>query len=863
MADSPTQPNKLSFEEAFPDASKKPSTSSGNVSFEEAFPNAPQPGSKRKLLDIDPEGGALANVGRFVGTGTIKALSHLPGFFGDLEELAHMAAPVPEWAARKLPGIKEKSYSNILASYKNAKDAKNDIFNVPGPPSGQDIQNKILPYTGEYKPPSGAGRTGMAFLEAATPGVSGPTQFVKTGLAKAAEALKNYGTRTAIPQGMAGATGQVVGEQTGNPALAMAAAIAAGKFGAVVPRAVEARVFPKDMSERIAGSSLRESATDPNSVQQQLQSQPSLFPNMTPTSAQLSRDPGIAAMESSLEQSGKSYSSTSSPEAIAARSTTAAKEQNAAAFGEGVNDVVETLNPNMQQNYGVGSGSRQSSSTAARTVFTDLEKAADDAVKSKWLAIPNFNVYTKKVVEPLLDYIGKLSPTRQRGLPADEIADLNKYIEDGTSQIPLQYLQDIRSKLLETARDNPGTMIQFENNEIARQISKLIGDEKNVVFGDATGAQRTSYFEAVGETKNYHDTYDVGVLKELNKESRGAAKIATDATLGKVLNSKNASQNLEQLRKATNNAIDPNVSDYLVSKLTQDGTKLVSPKDVEKFIADNHSVLKLIPDARVRLEQIQAMAEQHAIATQLAKHAGNPTKLLGVLSDNKDAINRIKLSNPDLAQKLEQLENSAFYMEQISPTGAANLGILNKLESGKTSTILHGKSIVPLSGTLSALGLARAAQSGIPLSELASYLYMTTPIIGPAAIPAVRETFLSGKVPQVTQQVLQTARANPKEMRRLMNLPELAQSPRIVTGYPALTGAMGTAAGVERAEGQSTGGRIGRASGGRAVNHADMAEKLVRQAERVKKVQGQGTEALLDHQDDAIISALEIANRHI
>jgi len=62
---------------------------------------------------------------------------------------------------------------------------------------------------------------------------------------------------------------------------------------------------------------------------------------------------------------------------------------------------------------------------------------------------------------------------------------------------------------------------------------------------------------------------------------------------------------------------------------------------------------------------------------------------------------------------------------------------------------------------------------------------------------------------------------------------------------------------------QSTGGRIGRASGGRAVNHADMAEKLVRQAERVKKVQGQGTEALLDHQDDAIISALEIANRHI
>ena len=863
MADNSTQPDTFSFEEAFPNAPnapKKPLTPSGDVSFGEAFPNAPQPGSKRKPFDIDPEGGALANAGRFIGTGTIKALSHLPGFFGDLEDMIGMAAAAPEWAARKLPGIKEKSYSDIVALNRAAQDKAEFL---PRPPSGQDIQDKIFPYTGEYKPTSGAGRTAMAFAEAATPGVSGKTQLVETGMKKAAEALKNYVTRTAIPQGTAGAAGQVVGEQTGNPALALAAAIAAGKFGAVVPRAVEARFSPKNMSERIAGSSLRESATDPASVQQQLQNQPSLFPNMTPTSAQLSRDPGIAAMESSLEQSGRTSSSTASPEAVAARSTTAAKEQNAAAFGEGVSDVVDTLNPNMQQNYGVGSGSRQSSSTAARTVFTDLEKTADDAVKSKWGAIPNFNVYTKKVVEPLLAYIGKLSPTRQRGLPIDEIADLNKYIENGTSQIPLQHLQDIRSKLLETARDNPGTMTQFENNEIAHQISELIGDEKNVVFGDATGAQRASYFEAVGETKNYHDTYNVGVLKDLNKESRGAAKIAADATLGKVLNSKNASQNLEQLRKATNNAIDPHVSDYLVSKLTQDATKLVSPKEVEKFIADNHSVLEQIPDARVRLEQIQAMAEQHAIATQLAKHAGNPTKLLGVISDNEEAINRIKLSNPGLAQKLEQLENSALYMAQISPTGAANLETLNKLQSGQTSTILHGKSIAPISGMLSALGLARAAQSGVPLSELASYLYMMGPAVGPAAIPAVRETFLSGKVPKVAQEVLQKARAKPAEMRRLMNLPPLDQSPRIVTGYPALAGAMGTAAGVERAEGQSTGGRIGRASGGRAVNHADMAEKLVRQAERVKKVQGEGTEALLDHQDDAIVSALEIANRHI
>lgn len=61
----------------------------------------------------------------------------------------------------------------------------------------------------------------------------------------------------------------------------------------------------------------------------------------------------------------------------------------------------------------------------------------------------------------------------------------------------------------------------------------------------------------------------------------------------------------------------------------------------------------------------------------------------------------------------------------------------------------------------------------------------------------------------------------------------------------------------------ATGGRIGRASGGRIMNHAAAADRLIAAADRAKKTQSKDTETLLNHSDDAIASALEIANSHI
>lgn len=61
---------------------------------------------------------------------------------------------------------------------------------------------------------------------------------------------------------------------------------------------------------------------------------------------------------------------------------------------------------------------------------------------------------------------------------------------------------------------------------------------------------------------------------------------------------------------------------------------------------------------------------------------------------------------------------------------------------------------------------------------------------------------------------------------------------------------------------QSTGGRIGRASGG-SVLSSDKADRLVKAAESAKKAINSRTEVLLDQPDEKIASALAIAKRHI
>ena len=61
----------------------------------------------------------------------------------------------------------------------------------------------------------------------------------------------------------------------------------------------------------------------------------------------------------------------------------------------------------------------------------------------------------------------------------------------------------------------------------------------------------------------------------------------------------------------------------------------------------------------------------------------------------------------------------------------------------------------------------------------------------------------------------------------------------------------------------ASGGRIERASGGRASNHEQLVNRLMRMADQAKKATDKTTEPLLDAPDEAIVKALRVANQAI
>jgi len=76
----------------------------------------------------------------------------------------------------------------------------------------------------------------------------------------------------------------------------------------------------------------------------------------------------------------------------------------------------------------------------------------------------------------------------------------------------------------------------------------------------------------------------------------------------------------------------------------------------------------------------------------------------------------------------------------------------------------------------------------------------------------------------------------------------------------ALSKAMANFEGDKRA---ATGGRIGRATGGRIMNHRSEAENLIRFADKTKKALNNSTESLLSVPDETVTKALSIANEAI
>jgi hypothetical protein len=111
-------------------------------------------------------------------------------------------------------------------------------------------------------------------------------------------------------------------------------------------------------------------------------------------------------------------------------------------------------------------------------------------------------------------------------------------------------------------------------------------------------------------------------------------------------------------------------------------------------------------------------------------------------------------------------------------------------------------------------------------------------------------------------QLLQTAKRLPAYEARLANKPFTGPEGRFAPQSSAV-GPMAQQQLPERdSNAESTGGRIGRATGGSVVS-ANKADQLIKAAEFAKKAINSRTEVLLDQPDEKIAGALAIAKRHI
>jgi hypothetical protein len=119
--------------------------------------------------------------------------------------------------------------------------------------------------------------------------------------------------------------------------------------------------------------------------------------------------------------------------------------------------------------------------------------------------------------------------------------------------------------------------------------------------------------------------------------------------------------------------------------------------------------------------------------------------------------------------------------------------------------------------------------------------------------------------PRIAQLI---ASSNPADFERILNASQSSQNIRNIIrrtemGMAAAYGAKQGQKPQEEVPNEASGGRIGRATGGRAITPEDEAERLVTAAETAKKQVNKTTEPLLDVPDDHIVKALDVAQAAI
>ena len=816
-----------------------PTEAKGAPLYEPAPERTAPPGP---LTRTEGKSDALTDLGRFLGTTALQAVSAVPGAVGALREAAAM--PVI-YAKSKYTGV---PYDVVAAEHREKQ--KKMAGMLPGPstlnaPTPEDVMHWIASQgTGEYIPESATGRMVMSGLSSAmVPG----SPLVGAQRVRGAPVpitpptkVSDY-TRIMAPAGVSGAAATAVGEATGDPIVAMLAGQATGVGTSFGSRAVGANItHPTELAERTAGRAYREAAARGPAGREYLEER---LAGMPGESAGLANEQ-LRQIEMARQRAAQ--------------------------------QTVAGLKPDVKGEYGlVGNAPKETAASDVRTIFNDAYNMANTNVQSLWQQpqLQSATMYRNKSIDPLIADIDGLSTPRQQAIPkevSDTIAAIKQRHE---RDIPLLEMQDLRSQILSAAREaeNKGNGFGAQVlGELAEKLRTTLSDEKNIVFGDSTGAARKQWVDAVAATKSLHDTFKVGRLADIVGSDEAKAKVAFNDTLRYLLNRPDGARNAMLLQKSLGPGVDTHLADYLIGDMTNNGTRVVTPKEVAAYLGKKGDLVDKVPGARERFETIGTTSAKDQLLANIDRNVGNADALVEIANKNRSLINSLP---PDERAQLDMIERGARAALRVDPDRTTPLRTLDALARGTTSDVLYGALTGRIRDATLAYGAIQMIAHQLGMGDMVSGMLghtgaaVAAGIVGPAVgtaarrmpyLPNVPENILSGQVQTIAVELLQRARVDPQLRARLETKPDL----RGLTYYaPALPAAeKGEEGALEKARQRPP---LARASGGRIgkIDHAGIAASLIRAAEKAKKGHSTTTEPLLEQPDEAITKALAIANK--
>jgi hypothetical protein len=638
--------------------------------------------------------------------------------------------------------------------------------------------------------------------------------------------------------------------------------LAARKPEAVTPRAMD-----------IAGQAMREAVPEPATTASTLRTGAGpTIPDVAPTTAQVAREPGITGLQSKLDTIAKKESA---PE-LASR---AGKEQlseqavNAAGSDLAARTAAEIPPPvDVKGSFGLqGQNPAVDASSAVKSIATVLEEQKARIEKDAWTnpSLSTTTVKTEPLVNALTNYVNRLEPVARQAFPA-ELKNLIATIANEGDTVALQTPQNLRSLALNQASkawNSPTPMRAGDVYGFADVIRQFMNEPKNIAFGGPQAI--AAWNDARAATKSYHDIFDKDFMSKLVGSTKaGGEKIAPEAALDRMLSGGNGAQNLREVRGVLGPQVDQHVSDYIISKLTGNGSDLqITPAKVSKFMADpkNAAIINEVPNLNTRIQNIAQQvgesaqqAEMRVFHQELERITGanNPRSLANFLDRNQSMISKIYPKPEDQAY-INALRNSAKVIQKIPAGAPVGTKTLDQLANNNLFTIMYGRATGALSdtamGALAGHILSRVTGTLVgvaePVTGILSALGVGSKIAEP--IRKSMNNVFFGNTQETAMSMLHRAMEDPAFAAMLMERP----TPQSIG---ILSKAMENIATGTRATVVNEQSRSQRKAGGRVMRDAI---SLAQDAVRTRKAIGGQTEQMLSMPDDAIVSALHTAKK--